>query len=134
VVVVTSVNRLVTARPYSAPYVEAPDPDIIVRRFRDLGKDHDPSDASAGQVDPMPRLTIVCQPRSPRLRNPDQLQRGKRYAMPGGEQGSKEARKWLDNKPQLKGRLTSNQSTSNLTPWASGSVRPKLIVLVARRI
>jgi hypothetical protein len=28
----------------------------------------------------------------------------------------------------------SNQSTSNLTPWASGSVRPKLIVLVARRI
>src|SRR5664279_4283953 len=28
----------------------------------------------------------------------------------------------------------SNQSTSNLTPWASGSVRPKLIVLVARRM
>jgi hypothetical protein len=54
VVVVTSVNRLVTACPYSAPHVEAPDPDIIVRRFRDLGKDHDPSDASAGQVDPMP--------------------------------------------------------------------------------
>jgi len=39
---------------YSAPHVEAPDPDIIMRRFRDLGKDHDPSDASAGQVDPMP--------------------------------------------------------------------------------
>jgi hypothetical protein len=54
VLVVTSVNRLVTACPYSAPHVEAPDPDIIVRRFRDLGKDHDPSDASAGQVDPMP--------------------------------------------------------------------------------
>jgi hypothetical protein len=30
--VVTSVNRLVTARPYSAPHVEAPDPDIIMRR------------------------------------------------------------------------------------------------------
>ena len=29
--------------PYSAPHVEAPDPDIIVRRYRDLGKDHDPS-------------------------------------------------------------------------------------------
>lgn len=28
----TSVNRLVTARPYSAPHVEAPDPDIIMRR------------------------------------------------------------------------------------------------------
>jgi hypothetical protein len=54
VVVVTSVNRLVTACPYSAPHVEAPDPDIIVRRFRDLGKDHDPSDASAGQFDPLP--------------------------------------------------------------------------------
>jgi hypothetical protein len=53
VVVVTSVNRLVSC-PYSAPHVEAPDPDIIVRRFRDLGKDHDPSDASAGQVDPLP--------------------------------------------------------------------------------
>src|ERR1700686_4150329 len=35
VVVVTSVNRLVTACPYSAPHVEAPDPDIIVRRYRD---------------------------------------------------------------------------------------------------
>ena len=43
-VVVTSVNRLVTACPYSAPHVEAPDPDIIMRRFRDLGKDHDPSE------------------------------------------------------------------------------------------
>jgi hypothetical protein len=32
VVVVTSINRLVTARPYSAPHVEAPDPDIIMRR------------------------------------------------------------------------------------------------------
>jgi hypothetical protein len=80
---VTSVNRLVTACPYSAPHVEAPDPDIIVRRFRDLGKDHDPSDASAGQVDRNARLTIVCQPRSPRLRNPDQLQRGKRYRRAG---------------------------------------------------
>jgi len=54
VVVVTSVNRLVAVRPHSAANVEAPDPDIIMRRFRDLGKDHDPSDTSAGPVDPMP--------------------------------------------------------------------------------
>jgi transposase len=32
VVVATSVNRLVAARPHSAGHVEAPDPDIIVRR------------------------------------------------------------------------------------------------------
>jgi hypothetical protein len=44
--VVTSVNRLVAARPYSAVHVEAPDPDIIMRRPNDLGKDHDPSDGS----------------------------------------------------------------------------------------
>jgi hypothetical protein len=37
------VNRL--ARPHSAAHVEAPDPDIIMRRVsRPLGKDHDPSD------------------------------------------------------------------------------------------
>ena len=33
VVVVTSVNRLVVARPYPAAHVEAPDPDIIMRRL-----------------------------------------------------------------------------------------------------
>lgn len=70
----TSVNRLVTACPYSAPHVEAPDPDIIVRRFRDLGKDHDPSDHHPTRSINA-QLKIICQPRSPRLRNPDQLQR-----------------------------------------------------------
>ena len=72
----------------------------------------------------------MYQPRSRRLRNPDQLRRHERYHRAMGEFRNVK----LDNKPQLKGRLTSNQSTSNLTPWASGSVRPKLIVLVARRI
>jgi hypothetical protein len=81
--VVTSVNRLVTARPYSAPHVEAPDPDIIVRRFRDLGKDHDPSDGISRSGRSNARLTIVCEPRPPRLRIPDQLRRGKRYRRAG---------------------------------------------------
>ena len=53
--------------------------------FATSERTNDPRDASAVQVDP------------------DQLQRGKRYRMPGGP---RKVRKWLDNKPQVKGRFT----------------------------
>lgn len=95
---VTSVNRLVTACPYSAPHVEAPDPDIIVRRFRDLGKDHDPSDdinamalETAGDVGSNYRTAgdRIANRRSPRLHNSTSSGGASATAVPGGEQGSK---------------------------------------------
>jgi hypothetical protein len=52
--VVTSVNRLVAARPPSAGHVEAPDPDIIMRRSATSERTMTPAMASAGEVDPMP--------------------------------------------------------------------------------
>jgi hypothetical protein len=79
VVVVTSVNRLVADLPHSVEHVEAPDPDIIMRRLATSEKDHDPSDGintvplnSAYEVTNT-ELTIVCQPRSPSLHYSDQF-------------------------------------------------------------
>ena len=94
-VVVTSVNRLVTARPYSAPYVEAP----IRTALRDLGKDHDPSDdinamalETAGDVGSNYCMACdrIASRRSSRLRNPDQFDGANATAAPNGEEGSKE--------------------------------------------
>jgi hypothetical protein len=44
VVVMTSVNRLVAARPYPAVHVEAPDPDIIMRRLATSERTMTPGD------------------------------------------------------------------------------------------
>jgi hypothetical protein len=103
--VVTPVNRLVTACPYSAPHVEAPDPDIIVRRYRDLGKDHDPAmhqQARSIQCPANNRMSAALAP-SPQPRPAPTGQ-----ALPPCRVESKEVRKWLDNKPQLNGRLTAS--------------------------
>ena len=75
---VTSFNRLVAARPHSAAHVEAPDPDIIMRRSGDLGKDHDPSDGINAPALRIRAKDEINNPRSPRLRN-HQLRRGDRY-------------------------------------------------------
>ena len=77
VVVVTSVNRLVAARPHSVEHVEAPDPDIIMRRPNDLGKDHGPSDGINAIAF---RLSVAQTNRA----RPDQLQRGERYRLGAG--------------------------------------------------
>jgi hypothetical protein len=89
--VVTSVNRLVTARPYSAPNVEAPDPDIIMRRSATSERTMTPATTStrwletAGDVGSNYRMAgdRIANRRSPRLRNPDELRRGKRYRRAG---------------------------------------------------
>ena len=88
----TSLNRLEAVRPHSDPHVEASGPDIIMRRFGDLGKDHAPSDdinamalETAGDVGSNYRVAgdRIANRRSPRLRNPAQLRRGKRYRRAG---------------------------------------------------
>jgi len=66
----TSFIRLVAARPYSAANVEAPGPDIIMRRY---------ATSSTSPGDPMPGRHSTYQPRSRRLRSPDQLRRRERY-------------------------------------------------------
>jgi hypothetical protein len=83
--VATSFNRLAADLPHSDGHVEAPGPDIIM--LGDLGKDHDPSD-DIGVIALKPGssnawLAVARQPRSPRLRNPDQLRRGERYRRAG---------------------------------------------------
>jgi hypothetical protein len=50
VVVATSVNRLVAARPHSAGHVEAPDPDIIMRRCATSERTITPAIASTGPL------------------------------------------------------------------------------------
>ncbi len=45
----------------------------------------------------------IASRRSSRLRNPDQFDGANATAVPNGQQ---EVRKWLDNKPQLKGRYS----------------------------
>jgi hypothetical protein len=91
VVVVTSVNRLVAARPYPAAHVEAPDPDIIMRRLatseRTMTQRRHQSVALRFNAELDGRLSTterqsICQPRSPNLRNPDPLRRDERYRMP----------------------------------------------------
>jgi hypothetical protein len=111
VVVVTSINRLVTARPYSAPHVEAPDPDIIMRRSATSERTMTPATTStrwrwkppvtSGQITVW--LAIASQPALAPSPQPRPAPTGQ--ALP--RVGSKEVRKWLDNEPQLKGRLTN---------------------------
>ena len=73
----TSFIRLVAARPYSAANVEAPGPDIIMRRCATSERTVTP--AKTPTSDPMPGLRSTYQPRSRRLRNPDQLRPRERY-------------------------------------------------------
>ena len=88
---VTSVNRLVAARPYPAVHVEAPDPDIIMRRLATSERTMTPAMASkrlrrdfTTKADrSTTELAIICQPRSHRLHNPDQFRRGERYRFAG---------------------------------------------------
>ena len=101
----TSVNRLVAARPYSAANVEAPDPDIIMRRYATSERTMTPAKTSTSPGDPMPGRHSTYQPRSRRLRNPDQLRRHERYRRAAGTKGE------LDNNPQLKGRMTVSDIT-----------------------
>ena len=84
---VTSVNRLVAVSPYSAQHVEAPDPDIIMRR-------HATSERTM-----TPAASSPLHPRSPCLRNKAGSDRpSTTTAKRNGES--------LDISPQLKGRIT----------------------------
>ena len=78
-VVVTSVIRLVAARPYSAVDVEAPDPDIIMRRCATSERTMTPAKTSTSPGDPMPwpakHVSAALAP-SPQ---PDQLRRREHY-------------------------------------------------------
>ena len=74
----TSFIRLVAARLYSAANVEAPGPDIIMRRCAISERTVTPAKTSTSPTDPMPGRQTY-QPRSRRLRNPDQLRRRERY-------------------------------------------------------
>ncbi|MFK4484948.1 hypothetical protein ABIA45_000026 [Bradyrhizobium sp. USDA 336] len=76
---VTSFIRLVAVRPYSAANVEAPNPDIIVRRCATSERTMTPAKASTSPGDPMLGRQSTYQPRSRRLRNPDQRRRRERY-------------------------------------------------------
>jgi hypothetical protein len=75
----TSFIRLVAARPYSAANVEAPGPDIIMRRCATSERTVTPAKTSTSPSDPMPGRQTTYQPRSRRLRSPDQLRRRERY-------------------------------------------------------
>lgn len=104
----TSVNRLVAARPHAAAHVEAPDPDIIMRRFATSERTLTPGDginAIALRIyrianDTPPGWLSICRPRSPRLRNLNPLRRAERYRL------AEWLQRKLDKNPQLKGRLT----------------------------
>ena len=52
----TSFIRLVAARPHSAADVEAPDPDIIMRRCATSERTMTPAKTSTGLVQAIPRL------------------------------------------------------------------------------
>jgi hypothetical protein len=75
----TSFIRLVTARPYSAANVEAPGPDIIMRRRATSERTVTPAKTSTSPSDLMPSRQTTYQTRSRRLRNPDRLRRRERY-------------------------------------------------------
>lgn len=97
----TSFIRLAAARPYSAANVEAPGPDIIMRRCATSERTVTPAKTSTSPRDLLPGRQTTYQPRSYRLRNPDQLGPRERYRCATGE------KEWqLDNNPQLKGRMT----------------------------
>ena len=84
-VVATSVNRLVAPRPHSAANVEAPDPDIIMRRCATSERTMTPAKTSTSPGDPIPSRLSTYQPRPRRLRNPDQLRRREHYHRAVGE-------------------------------------------------
>jgi hypothetical protein len=75
----TSFIRLVAAWLYSAADVEAPGPDIIMRRCATSERTMTPAKTSTSPGDPMPGRQSMYQPRPRRLRNPDQLRRRERY-------------------------------------------------------
>lgn len=75
----TSFIRLVAAWPYSDANVEAPGPDIIMRRCATSERTVTPAKTSTSPTDLMPDRQTTYQPRSHRLRNPDQLRRRERY-------------------------------------------------------
>ena len=83
-VVATSFIRLVAARPHSAADVEAPDPDIIMRRCATSERTMTPAKTSAGPIQCLADKSWY-QPRSRRLRNPGQLRRRERYHRAIGE-------------------------------------------------
>jgi hypothetical protein len=71
--------------------LEAPDPDIIMRRLATSERTMTPAMASkrlrrdfTTKADRSnTELAIICQPRSHRLHNPDQFRRGERYRFAG---------------------------------------------------
>jgi hypothetical protein len=84
--VVTSVNRLVAARPYPAVHVEAPDPDIIMRRPATSERTMTTATAEIFQrkpTDPIPSRQSYAPAALARLHNPDQFRRGERYRFAG---------------------------------------------------
>jgi hypothetical protein len=88
-----------------------PDPDIIMRRVCELGKDHDPSDGSNATVSrftetdrPTSGLAIPLPPALAPFSQPGHLRRVERYRFAEWLQQDE-----LDIKPQLKGRLTHCQ-------------------------
>ena len=99
--------RLVAARPHAAAHVEAPDPDIIMRRSATSERTLTPATASTRSRsdlplanDALPGWLSICQPRSSRLRNLNPLRRAERYRF------AEWLKRKLDIKPQLKGRMT----------------------------
>jgi DNA-binding CsgD family transcriptional regulator len=116
--VVTSVNRLVAARPYPVVHVEAPDPDIIMRRPATSERTMTPAMASkrplrfSGESRP-----IQCragnrmrQPRSPVSTAPTSSDGASATALLGV------VLRVLDTNSQLKGRLTLKVHFETLTP------------------
>ncbi|MET4484058.1 hypothetical protein ABIB66_008629 [Bradyrhizobium sp. F1.13.3] len=70
-VVATSFSRLVAARPHSAANVEAPDPDIIMRRCATSERTMIAAKTSTSPGDPMPGRQSTYQPRPRGLRSQD---------------------------------------------------------------
>jgi hypothetical protein len=104
--VVTSVNRLVPARPYPAVHVEAPDPDIIMRRPATSERTMTPAMASkrplrfSGESRPIQYRAGNHMRQLTRLHNPDQSDGASATALLGV------VLRVLDKNSQLKGRLT----------------------------
>jgi hypothetical protein len=118
--VVTSVNRLVAARPYPAVHVEAPDPDIIMRRPATSERTMTPAMASqrplrfSGESRPIQYQADnhMRQPRSPVSTTPTSSDGASATALLGV------VRRVLDKNSQLKGRLTINAYRSGHWRWA----------------
>jgi hypothetical protein len=116
VVVATSVNRLVAARPHSAGHVEAPGPDIIMRRCATSERTMTPAKTSTGLVQVIPRLAGKH----------DHRARVVSATLTSCDGASATPCRWrvqkckLDNKSQLKGRMTAQRSKarSDIGPQA----------------